>query len=403
MTFKRIYIPVLWLVVLLAPCCTSEKEDDFRVKKGKFEASIIETGDLQAMNARSIVMPFIDYRFAQVDEFKILSLTVHGTPVKKGDTIAVIENTAVQKSLSETQTRLDVENASLNKLLIQHTTKESEVNTDLMVKQASYNMAVLQLEKSKFETEKRQKLKKLELDKATIALNLSKVKAKSIISSSKNSIKIQKLRVKSIEGELRTIKDLLPLFYIKSPGNGILQLSMNRRTRQIYQVGDKLYRTAEIACVPDLSKMKVLATINEIDISKIKLDQKVIIRLDAYPQVAFEGNISAIGKICYKKDQDSNTKIFNFEVTLQKTDPLLKPGMTVSCEIFYAKLKDVLYINNNCVYFNDSARFVLFEKGRKMQTINLGPSNSKFTVVYGDLPVGEKLIPVDHNQTLKKE
>jgi HlyD family secretion protein len=395
---KYPYISFLLLIFFVASC-SNNSETDYRVKKGKFEASVTETGDLQAVNARVINMPYVSWWYA--NDFKVLSLRTHGSQIKKGDTIAVIDNASVLKAFSETQTRLDVEKAALNKLLIQHNTKETEVKSDIAVKEAGYNMAVLQLEKSKFETDKTKKIKKLELERATIALNLAKLSAKTSLSSSKKMINIQRIRIKSFENDLRNIQNDMSVFYIKSPGNGLLQISINRETRQIFKEGDKIRRGDEIACVPDMSKMKVRATINETDIGKIFPNQKVTVRLDAYTVVPFEGTIFTISKICHRKDPDSNIKVFDFEVLLKKTDPLLKPGMTVSCEIFFAQLKDVLYISNNCVQFADSERFVILEKGHKKQPITLGPSNSKFTVVYGDLPVGEKLLPVETDITLK--
>ena len=78
--------------------------------------------------------------------------------------------------------------------------------------------------------------------------------------------------------------------------------------------------------------MKVNTCISENDFLKIKLGQKVIVRLDALPKVTFEGKINYIGKLCHLKDEKSHQKIFDVEVKLLKPDERLKPGMTVSCE-----------------------------------------------------------------------
>ena len=42
-----------------------------------------------------------------------------------------------------------------------------------------------------------------------------------------------------------------------------MQLLENRRTRQTVKVGDDLWQSAKLACVPDLSQMKVKSTVNE--------------------------------------------------------------------------------------------------------------------------------------------
>ena len=66
---------------------------------------------------------------------------------------------------------------------------------------------------------------------------------------------------------------------------------------------------------------------------RIKEGDKVIVRLDALPEVPFEGYISHIGLFCYAKDYSKpRQKSFDVEVRLLVSDERLKPGMTVSCE-----------------------------------------------------------------------
>lgn len=393
-------IILIYILFLILTSCGEKKEANaYAVHKGKFEASITETGDLQAINARLITMPYVDWRFSY--EFKIIALKDNGTPIKKGDTVAIIDNTSAQKAIDDMQTRFDSEQATLNKLYLNYIIREQEVKTDLSIKEANYTAAKIQVEKSKFDTEKKQKVRQYELEKATISLNLSKERLKTVLASAQKQIKIQKIRLRRMESDIKYAKTSLNEFVLRSPGNGILQISRNRENGMTYKVGDKIYRGSEIASVPDLSQMKVLATINETDISKITLNQPVIIRLDAYSSVPFEGTVSNISKICHLKDQESTRKVFDFEVTLRKNDPLLKPGMTVGCEIFYAKLKDAVYVNNDCIHFTDSSQFVILQDGKKKCNIKLGPGNNLYTTVIGDLPIGAELIPYEKTTSKK--
>ena len=65
---------------------------------------------------------------------------------------------------------------------------------------------------------------------------------------------------------------------------------------------------------------------------------KVLVRLDALPEVAFEGWISDIGLFCHAKDPNKpRQKTFDVEVRLKESDERLKPGMTVSCEFIPSK------------------------------------------------------------------
>ena len=65
----------------------------------------------------------------------------------------------------------------------------------------------------------------------------------------------------------------------------------------------------------------------------VKEGDTVLVRLDALPEVAFEGCIADIGLFCHPKDYNKpRQKVFDVEVRLLVSDERLKPGMTVSCE-----------------------------------------------------------------------
>jgi predicted small secreted protein len=73
--------------------------------------------------------------------------------------------------------------------------------------------------------------------------------------------------------------------------------------------------------------------------------------------------------------------------------------MTVSCEVFYAELKDVFYVDNSCLKkVNDT--YYLNMKVKKSwveRPVEIGPRNNNFTVVYGDFKEGTKLILPEKN------
>jgi len=131
---------------------------------------------------------------------------------------------------------------------------------------------------------------------------------------------------------VKTAYEILPQLTIRTPITGIFQIAYNRRTREVVKVGDELYQSSPIASVPDLTWMKVLTTVNELDFTRLQEGQEVKVRLDAMPELVFVGKVSYVGKLCRKFDDKSKQKVFDVEVNLLKPDERLKPGMTVSCE-----------------------------------------------------------------------
>ena len=114
--------------------------------------------------------------------------------------------------------------------------------------------------------------------------------------------------------------------------SGVFQVEYNRQTGTSVKIGDNIYYGNSMGNVPELKWMKVNTAINETDFLKIKVGQKVAIRLDAMPKLVFDGEVAYIGKLCRLKDQKSKQKVFDVEVKIIQPDERLKPGMTVSCE-----------------------------------------------------------------------
>jgi len=211
-----------------------------------------------------------------------------------------------------------------------------------------------------------------------------------------NELKIQQIKIFQLKNDIKKAKQALMQLTIRSPLNGMMQLLENRRTDQTVKVGDELWQSQTFACVPDLNQMKVKSTVNETDIGKIHLNQKVIVRLDAFPSTPFEGEIIKIGRLSYKKDEKSRTKVFDVVIMLNKSDPILKPGMTVRCEIFTAQLEDVFYVENDCIMKENMKYYIFIEKKGNCEKfeIQIGPRNNEFTVVYGDFKKGQSVIPL---------
>lgn len=388
----------LWLVR------SSTKEAQiYKIKKGEFIATLNETGELDAVNSRVIIIPYIGWKYGW--QMKIIELVEHGNQVSEGDSIAQIDKDKVLKFLVEQQNKLEIEQANLNKLLAQHKSRINALKTELALSGAVLNLNKIQLEKYKFETAKKKSIKKLEYERQLVKYNKAEKNYQLTQIILENELKIQQIKTSQLENDVKDANQVLTKLTIRSPLNGIMQLLENRRTNQTVKVGDDLWQSAKFACVPDLSQMKVKSTVNETDIGKIHVNQKVIVRLDAFPSISFEGEITNIGRLSYKKDEKSRTKGFDVDIMLNKSDPILKPGMTVRCEYFSAQLEDVFFVENECIIKENMRYYIVIEnKGnREKCEIKIGPRNNEFTVVYGDFKKGQSLLPLSEVEMNKLE
>ena len=324
---KYSWLPVLVVIgVLFTSCQQSRDEVEKQSQQG---TRIIETGELAAVETRSFVLP----RFGRYwHQMKIIGILKHGTIVNAGDSIIQLDGSEIRKFIVNKKSDLENHNALLEKMKVDQSNRMQELESRLKSEEASFDLRKLELESSRFESERIRKIKELEFQQSKIQYDkvINQVKlTRTII---QNDLRIQQIRQNQIINELNQANDLLPQLTIRTPISGVFQVGYNRRTRMPIQIGDDIYQGTNMGNVPNLTRMKVNTTINEQDFRKIRLGQKVTVRLDAMPKLKFQGEVTYIGKLCKVKDQNSRQKVFDVEINILKPDERLKPGMTVSCE-----------------------------------------------------------------------
>ena len=79
--------------------------------------------------------------------------------------------------------------------------------------------------------------------------------------------------------------------------------------------------------------MQVKTFVNEVDVDKLEVDQKVTIKLDALPDPIFHGSITSIASLGHEKEGDKNVKVFDVVVKIDEEDKRLKPGMSATATV----------------------------------------------------------------------
>ena len=383
------------LLINLLISCGIGKPGDYTVMKGSFRQSIIEGGELQAINASYIKMPRIAYQYGY--QFKIIGLAEHGKIVHKGDSIIKFDPSSIYKYILDGEDKLENELAAAHKQAVQSEEKMQDLMAQVKNEQAAYDLEKLELERSKFETDAKKRIKELKFQQATIKLKKAKRKLELNRNLEKLDQKIQKIKVIQRQSDLKSAKDNLKQLLIKSPIDGIFQVSMNIFTQnpQNWRLGDSPYQGQMIASIPDINRMKVKTYVNEAEFNKVKPGMKVIVRLDALPSVPFNGFITEISKICFAREKE---KVFNVVVEVSDSDMRLKPGMTVSCEYILYETETELFVPNSCLLKEKGSAYLFLKRGgssRKV-AVKCGPSNTNHTIISGDVEPGQELVPFEN-------
>jgi len=105
----------------------------------------------------------------------------------------------------------------------------------------------------------------------------------------------------------------------------------------------------------DLTKMQVVANVDEADIGQVKEGQKVTFTVDAYQGEEFSGTVT---QVRMNATTTSNVVTYKVIVKADNPDEKLLPGLTATISIYTLELKDVLTLNAQAFNFNPDMEMV---------------------------------------------
>jgi HlyD family secretion protein len=105
----------------------------------------------------------------------------------------------------------------------------------------------------------------------------------------------------------------------------------------------------------DLSKMEILASVDESDIGKIHEGQEVKFTVQAYPDSSFAGTVKQV-----RLKSTIQENVVNYVVSIAVANPSgrLLPGMTATVDFIVAESKDVLMVPNAALRFRATEKML---------------------------------------------
>ena len=113
-----------------------------------------------------------------------------------------------------------------------------------------------------------------------------------------------------------------------------------------------------ILTIADLSKMIILAEINEIDIGKISLSQPVDISIDAFPDIDYKGKITHIAPMA--KIGNNNIRVFDIKISIGNLTPNIRPGMSANVTIIGKTSKDIVTIPIEAIFQDEEGNNIVY-------------------------------------------
>ncbi|MFA6448894.1 MAG: efflux RND transporter periplasmic adaptor subunit [bacterium] len=146
-----------------------------------------------------------------------------------------------------------------------------------------------------------------------------------------------------------------------------------------------------IVTLADTTRMLALVNVDETDIAKIKIGQRVKVSLDAYPDERFRGEVT---KIAPQATMAQNVTTVPVTVEIMNPNSELKVGMNATCDFITGMARHVLSVPNEAINNTPMGKSVTMLKNDKKvpRKVEVGLEGNDYTEIISGLKEGEKVI-----------
>jgi len=339
------------------------------VKRGEFLDSTQFRGEVKALKSVSISAP------AEAGDLQIVKVPAEGAPVKAGDVIVEFDKTKTEQDLAQFRSALKSAEAEIAQARAQARISEEEDKTALL--KARYDV-----EGAKLEASKQEIVSKIEGQEAKLKLADTEQKLREAETKQKSDQALHQATVESkIQASKKSQFDVqraeraLSQMTLRAPSNGIISLLQHWSGSNMttYHPGDRAWPGAPIAELPDATTLRISARIDETERGRLAAKQPVTVQLNAIPDRQFTGHIEQISSIA-TMDFSSGwpiTRNFNLEISLDQTDPRIKPGISGQVTVLVDRVANAITIPAQAIFQRSGQNVAYVWRGTQFEERNV--------------------------------
>ncbi len=313
-----------------------------------------------------------------------------GDHVKRGDTLATIENVQPQATVAAQQATITASRTDVNSYAAAEKTAAANVDeakADLEQKHLDYERAK-QLYTAKLIAKQDFDSKQAAYDMATATL----AQRQAAVAQSQAQTLSQKAHVSQAEASQRANYDALDKTVSRAPFDGLVT-NVPVREGETVVVGIQNAEGSTLMTLADMSVITAEVKVDETDIVNVRMNQTVDVTIDALPGRAFKGHVTEVGDQALLRTTGVATsqsttgteeaKDFKVVVTLDQVSDELRPGLSCTAKITTAHKPDTLTIPIQSLVQRDIAAEQQLYKAHGKASSTVTSSNVKPTLTQG--------------------
>lgn len=361
---------------------------ELRATRGEFREVLYLTGEVESAGGENIVVPRIPNWQTTVQ-----TLVKDGTRVAAGDVVAELDSTQFSSGLEQRKQGLTDAVQSITQQLARNEAELAQKEFDLEQKRVA-------LEKARSAARVPKDILPLrDWEENQLAHERAEAeyrKARNDLDSERKSgeAEVANLRLSkaSAEREIAIAEAALASLTLRAESEGVVSIGENGMTGRKLQTGDTVWVGMRIATIPDLSALRVTATLVDVDDGKIDIGMPVEVVADAFPERRFRGKVASIGTVAETLTQNSLRRGFYVTIELEDADrELLRPGYSVRAAIEVAREEGALLVPRESVDFVSADPVVAGPNGTPIEAARIGACNARQCRVLSGLTEGDRL------------
>ncbi|MEP1032117.1 efflux RND transporter periplasmic adaptor subunit [Ekhidna sp.] len=362
------------------------------VEQGDFVVDIMTSGSLDAKNSVPIKGP------SGLRNYRIWNVTIQhiideGTEVREGQYVARLDPSELTGKIKDAQLEVDETQSQFTQTRLDTALTMRQARDELINLGYTVREKQLTLDQSQFEPPATIQKAEIELEKAQRSLKQATENYE--IKRQQNVAKMQEAsaELRGDKNELEGLMELSKSFTILAPQSGMLIYERSWDGKSVKAGSQVSAWDPVVATLPDLSKMMSKTYVNEVDIRKVKAGQSVEIGFDAFPDKELRGRVTKVANVGEQRP-NSDAKVFEVEIEVFGTDPLLKPGMTTSNKIITKTVEDALFVPLESLHSQyDSITYVFKKSGASTikQEVIIGDANAENVHIIAGLEIGDRV------------
>ena len=261
---------------------------------------------------------------------------------------------------------------------------------------------------------------------ANILAEADQQRTKAALETAQADLEVAQRRVEQNRAALNASRDTLSKTTVRAPIDGVVT-NLPVKEGEVTVIGTMNNPGTQLMTISDMASVEAVLMVDETDVPSVRVGQKAILSIEAYPDRGFEGTVTQVENSPISKTDSelhgliTTSDAINFKVRVKLLHPpeRIRPGFSVTADVITGSKPRALAVPLAAIVVRDSPKgertaagriktesgvYVIRDGKVKFLPVRLGLSGELKVEVAGGLSDGQEIVtgPFKTLRTLKE-